>query len=130
MISTQLHDLLSLFAMTVFADKRVYAQEIETFLSVAARLQEAQIIEPGLSEAKLLAWYEMNKDKILATISTPDFEEWFCQCLKSLDHIKNKSLILKIMADIAKSDDEFHVSEKALIVLTAREWNVEVEAYL
>ena len=35
MISDELQNLLSLLAVTIFADKRVFAQEIETFLKTA-----------------------------------------------------------------------------------------------
>jgi len=53
MISDELQNLLSLLAVTIFADKRVFAQEIETFLKTAESITEIRNVEETLSEAKL-----------------------------------------------------------------------------
>jgi len=126
MISEKLHDLLSLFVATIFADKRVFASEIETFLSVGKRLNALQGTKETLSEAKLLAWFDMHKDSIRKTVTTGQFEPWLFGCLGRLKHTKDKEPILDIMKDIARSDNDFHVSEKALVVLTANYWGVKV----
>lgn len=124
MISQELNDLLSLLAATIFADKRVFAEEIETFMGVANRLVDARETETNLSEADLLGWFEANKDRVRASITAPEFETWLKQCLARLDHIDDKHVVLNIMTDIANADSEFHVSEKALIVLTSRYWDL------
>jgi len=126
MITDELNDLLSLLAATIFADKRVFAEEIETFIGVANRLQKSCKIDPPLSEGDLLDWFEANKNQIKANITAPEFETWLKNCLVRLDHISDKPVVLKIMTDIAKSDNEFHISEKALIVLTSRYWGLEL----
>ena len=60
MISKELDDLLSLFAAVIIADKRVFAQEIDVLLKATSTLKIALDIQPNLSEARILSWYEMN----------------------------------------------------------------------
>ena len=128
MLSTKLHDVLSLFAVTIFADKRVFAKEIETFMRAAKRMNVIQNDDEHLSEAKLLYWFDVHKDSIRQVVKSSEFEPWLYSLLERLKPVKNKNVILNIMADIAKSDSDFHVSEKALIVLTANYWGLRVSA--
>lgn len=125
MISEELHDLLSVIAVTIFADKRVFAREIETFLKMSEEVQLLRKADDKLSEAKLLSWFDANSAMIRDKIKTPKFESWFYGCLDRLNGLYDKEAILDIMHEIAKSDDEFHISEQALIILTANRWNLE-----
>jgi uncharacterized tellurite resistance protein B-like protein len=58
-------------------------------------------------------------------LKTPDFEPWFNKRLSQLDGIYDKQALMTMMSDIANADSEFHISEQALLVLTARHWNLE-----
>ena len=128
MFSDELHDLLSLLAATIFADKRVFAKEIETFLKVAGDITRLRKSDETISEAKLLSWFDSNVDIIRKKLQTPDFETWFYNCLNRLDdELEDKQALVNIMVKIAKSDDEFHISEQALIVLTANHWNLKYQ---
>lgn len=127
MISDELHDVLSLLAATIFADKRVFAKEIETFLKAAERIRKIRNTDEVISEAKLLSWFDANVDSIRHKLQTPDFEQWFYGCLDKLDGLYDKQALVDIMSEIAKADDEFHISEQALIVLTAKHWNLEYQ---
>ena len=103
---------------TILADKRVFAREIETFMKGAKRLQEMKTLDDNISEAKLLAWFENHSGEIRETLSSPNFEQWIYGIFHRLKNIDDKQLILDIMTDISKADDDFHISEKALIALT------------
>lgn len=126
-VSKKTNDILSLLVATILADKRVYAKEIQTFLNAAKQLKRLPGNQENLSEAKLLMWFENNSDVIRSKLRGPDFEPWFYGCLSRLKAIKGKRYITDIMTDIAKSDDEFHVSEKALLVLTAKHWDMDIQ---
>ena len=126
MKTEELHDLLSLLAVTIIADKRVLSEEIDSFVEASNALYIARVMEPQLTEAKLLTWYEENKDELKQNVKSPGFEKWFYGCLDRLNHIRDKQAVLKVMADIANSDGELHVSERALMALAARYWNVEI----
>jgi len=128
MISDKLHDLLNLLATTIFADKRILAKEIETFLKAADDIGQIYKTDETVSEAKLLSWFDSNVDNIRSKLQTPDFESWFYGCLNRLEGLYDKRALMAIMVDIAKADDDFHISEKALIVLTANHWKLKLPA--
>lgn len=127
MISDDLHDLLNLLAAMIFADKRVFAREIETFLKMAETIRQLSPRDEAISEAKLLSWFDSNADFIREKLKTPGFESWFYECLDRLDNLYNKQALIDIMTQIARSDEEFHISEQALVVLTAKHWNLEYQ---
>jgi len=126
MLSEEINDLLSLLALMIFADKRVLKDEINAFVRLADKLQVARDIEPRLSEAKLVLWYESHKEELEAALNSPNFDGWFYDRLDNLKDIPNKLSILSVLCDIASSDGEVHVSEKALIKLTAQRWDIAV----
>lgn len=120
--------LLGLLVMTIFADKHVYATEIFAFVKVAQTLQDKGLIPKEMSEAKLLLWYEMHKERLYEKVATHDLESWLQDCLNDLDHLDEKADILAAMTNIAKSDDELHISEVALHVLAAKIWKIDYVA--
>jgi hypothetical protein len=123
-VKNELKDILSLIAATVFADKHVYASEIDEFMKSTSKLDVVQSLEPKMSEAKLLAWYEMNKDDIRGNLSTPYFKDWFYGILDRLKDIPNKDSIIETMHRISRADGSIHVSERALITLAERHWRL------
>lgn len=126
MISNELDDLLSLFAAAIIADKRVFAQEVDVFLKATSTLKIALDIQPNLSEARILSWYEMNKDAIREEIAGPYFRSWLYDRLDRLAHIKGKQGILDILNKISLADGELHSSESALMSLTAHRWELDI----
>jgi len=54
------------------------------------------------------------------------FESWLHPILDNLLESPHQPAILNKMIEISKSVGELHISEKALIVLTARRWNLKV----
>ena len=126
MILKELDDLLSLFAAVIIADKRVFAQEIDVFLKATSTLKTALDIQPNLSEARILSWYEMNKDAVREEVTGPYFRSWLYDRLDRLAHIKSKQDILDIMNKISLADGELHSSESSLMSLTARRWKLDI----
>lgn len=123
-MSSKQNDILSLVAATIFADKRVYASEVETFVKAAGKLNALQDTKLKLSEARLLVWYETNKDDIRQKITTPYFKDWFYEILERLSDVQDKHSILEVMQDISRADGTVHVSERALITLAKRYWDM------
>ena len=118
----KMDDMLCLLMAIIVADKRTYAEEIQSFLSEAARLQVTLGIEPKWSEAQLLMWYELNKDEVKKQALGPYLKSWLYERVNRLADIENKPAILEAMRRVAISDGNMHVSERALILLTARQW--------
>lgn len=122
--SDRQHKILSLIAATIFADKHIYAAEIQMFIKVALDLNALEQMKPALSEAKILAWYELNKDDIRQKITTPYFKDWYYDILNTLSEVKDKQAILTAMEKIALADGSVHVSERALTMLAKRHWKI------
>ena len=123
-MKADVNSVLSLIAATIFADKHIYASEVETFLKSTVKLKPVLRLEPKLTEAKLLSWYEMNKDEIRDKVSTPYFKDWFYSLLERLKDFPEKEAILETMKKIAYADGEVHVSERALVALAGRYWDL------
>ena len=121
---TQTEHILSLLTATVFADKRVFSEEINVFLKGAARLDILRYNKTKMSETKLLLWYETNKASVKEKMVTPYFKDWFYDLLEKLSDVEDKDAILSVMEDISQADGELHVSERALSALAARYWDV------
>lgn len=121
---SDLKDVLSLIAATIFADKHVYASEIDEFMKSTSKLKIVRSLEPKISEAKLLAWYEMNKEEVRDYLATPYFKDWFYGILDRLKDIPNKETIIETMHKISIADGSIHVSERALITLAERHWSL------
>ena len=119
-----LDSVLNLIAATILADKRVYASEVEVFIKQSSRLKLIRRLDPKISEAKLLSWYELNKDSINDRLSTPYFKDWFYATLDKIAELPDKQTILEVMRKISAADDDVHVSERALITLAERYWKL------
>ena len=126
MLSHEIDDLFSLLALMIFADKKIVEDEVRAFVRLANKLQIARDLEPRLSEAKLSVWYEENKSGIRAIFEGPNFEPWFFNKIHLLKDIPNKLAILGVLCDIASADGEVHISEKALVKLTAQSWGIAI----
>ena len=123
-MSPEQNDILSLIAASIFADKRVYASEIEAFVKASRKLKPLRAAQPKLSEAGLLQWYEANKDEIRQKVITPYFKDWFYDLLSRLNHIEDKQSILDAMQKVSMADGSVHVSERALMALAKRYWGM------
>lgn len=115
-------DLLCLMTAVIVADKRTFAEEIETFLAEMAKFQTLFQIQPEWCEAKLLMWYELNKDAVRQKALGPDLKSWLYERLNRLAHVEDKPAILESMRKVSIADGKIHVAERALMVLAARQW--------
>lgn len=123
-MSNPLDSVLNLIAATILADKRVYASEVDVFIKQSSRLKLIRRLDPKISEAKLLSWYELNKDSINDRLSTPYFKDWFYATLDQIAELPDKQTILDVMRKVSAADDDIHVSERALITLAERYWKL------
>lgn len=128
MFTEQEDDLLTLLAVTIFADKRVFAREIEAFLHSSKTLNLGAGRSKKVNQDTLLLWFEANRQELKAIHTRDDFADWFADLTRRLAAYPDKEKLLGIMNDIARSDGEVHVSETALMVLCARNWNINIAA--
>jgi len=122
MFNAETHELLCLFATMVVADKHVYAVEIDEFTESAIEFFAKIEHENTPSEARLLMWFEINRDNIRSKMTQDDFEPWFENLMHRVAAVYPSKTVIEAMIKIAQSDNEVHISEKALLMLVDKYW--------
>ncbi len=123
-MSNEFDDILTILTLSVLADKKIYASEIDTLVKAATRIHLINDSQTILTEAKVLVWFENNKDKIKAKMNLPrsEFDAWVIPVLKRIKQNSDIDTLTHLMEMIAVADGEVHVSERALINLVKRNW--------
>lgn len=126
MLGKEPDDILTVLAVGVFADKRIFSSEIQVFISSVSNLELSDLDLPKISGAKALTWFEMNKQTIQDKFEGPrsEFDAWFVPILERVGEYVDKEKFLKQLDDIFIADDEIHISETAMRVLVERVWGV------
>jgi len=119
------HAIMSLLALTMFADKQVLAKEIKAFSNAVIRLSRSEVLHSGYTETRAILWYESHKGDLKDSLKPEVFQIRISELLDSLKGFTRKQDLLTEMIQIANSDQDEHVSEKALTVIIARQWGLE-----
>lgn len=129
MFTKTINNILTVLALTVFADKRVFANEIDSFITSAKSLESLQSHGLEISPAKLLSWFEAHREGLKKRMThAATFESWLNPILDDLANHPDRHAMFNRMINISKSDGEIHVSEKALMILAAKRWNIRLAA--
>jgi len=119
MFNRQVEALLTITALSIFADKRVLSSEITAFIKSAKDIDGKIQSRIPITEAKLLIWFEMNRirlsDKI--RLGPAGFKHWFEMVLADLAEFTDIDFLMDLIKRISLADGELHISEKALFVL-------------
>jgi len=127
MSSAAIQNILNIIALSILADKKVRRAEIDGFASAAKNVPSLQnATSPRLSDVWLEGWYNANKIKLIQTMQSQSFSNWFRKSLDQVTDIDDQSAILKAMEFVAISDYDFHDDERNLIKYTAQHWNIEL----
>jgi len=122
MFNADRHELLCLFAAMVMADKRVYAAEVKAFSSLTQDFFVITDNGPVPSAVRLSMWFDMNRENIRAKLTQDNFENWFETLMLRVTKIYSAKAVVGVMQKIAVSDNEVHISERALLVLVDKYW--------
>lgn len=127
MPKSEMHDILLVLAVGVFADKKVHASEIQVFMRSVSRVPLLKEDRALLSEAKVLSWFEVNKDDIRKKFAGPrsEFDSWFVPILQRVGKHADKDALLHLLNMIFLADHEMHNSELALMTLIRRVWKLD-----
>ena len=126
MQQSEINDILMVLTVGIYADKKIHSSEIEVFIKSVSRMNLSNQNIPKLSEAKALAWFEMNKDHIRHIFAGPrsEFDAWFIPILNRVGTHANKPALLHLLNMIFLADNEVHVSETALMTFVKRTWKL------
>ena len=126
MLDTELEDILTVLAVGVYADKRIFASEIQAFTRSVSGVALSRRENSTVTGAQALLWFEMNKDEIRDKIDgpRPEFDAWIIPILERVSEHGNIDELIGLLDIISVADDEFHISEKAFIVLVKKIWGL------
>ncbi len=126
MLDTELEDILTVLAVGVYADKRIFASEIQAFTRSVSGVALSRRENSTVTGAQALLWFEMNKDEIRDKFEgpRPEFDAWIIPILERVSEHGNIDELIGILDIISVADDEFHISEKAFIVLVQKIWGL------
>jgi len=124
MFNHQLEAVLSIMALSIFADKRVLSTEITAFVDAADKVKQNVTTDLPITEAKMLLWFELNRERIRDNmqLGSAEFSAWFSSLLRDLSGLQNKKFISEIVRSIAHADGELHISEQALAIMIDRKF--------
>ena len=119
MFNKQVNGVLTLIALSIFADKRVLSSEITAFIKSAEQINKNVRSEIPITEAKLLMWFETNRLHLRERVNLrpAGFKHWFDTVLEDVAEYKDKLFLMEMIDLISNADGELHISEKALMVL-------------
>lgn len=118
------HNILTLFTVIILIDKRIYKEEVDTFVALAIKLNSKISPDIFMTQKMAFDWFVDNRDKVKRITEAPDSERRIDQLITSLSPLPRLDSILKIMFEIARSDNDYHKSEKQVIKLAAKQWGL------
>lgn len=121
-----MQDILTVLAIGVYADKRIFASEIQAFTRSVSGVELSRRENSKVSGAQALMWFELQKDDIRAKFDgpRPEFDAWIIPILQRVAEHGNIDELIGLLDTISVADDEFHISEKAFIVLVKKVWGI------
>ncbi len=124
MTSDDWHDILTLLTIVILADKRVYKEEVDTFVRTVKQLNDK--ISPGMfmTEGMAFDWFKSNRDRVRGLINSPDADKRIKVMIVRTRNLKGKNEVIAAMQAIANADSDFHKSEHNIIRRTAYGWGV------
>ena len=117
-------DIMSLLGLVILADNRVYKEEVDTFVKAAIDLNKK--VNPGLflTTDMALKWFMENRDDLAAVLKSPAVKSKIDVIIKRLSRVPNQDAIIRVMEDIARSDQDYHRSEHYIISRAMEMWRM------
>ncbi len=110
---------MTLLAVMVIADRKIISTEITAWVKsvISACRQSDQLSVP--SEARLYEWFDAEWLPLRETMTNRDLDTWLTPLIDRVLKVCSHATLMGLLEDIAQSDGETHISEKALTVLVS-----------
>ena len=121
---TQWRHILTLFSVVIIADKRVYKEEVDTFVERSLALKDA--ISPKMIFSKKMAtdWFFLHRDEISSWVHGVEPETNMRRHTLALGESKFCQEILDALYAVAIVDGEYHVAESDVIAMACQHWGL------
>ncbi len=124
MTSEEWHDILTLLTMVIMVDRRVYKEEVDTFVKTVKQLNDSISPETFMTEGMAFDWFKSNRERVKNLLVGKDVDRNIKTAITRTKNIPGKALIIKAMGSIAQADSDFHKSEHTVIRRAAYGWGV------
>ena len=121
---TQWNHILTLLAITVVVDGRVYKEEVDTFVTRTLSLKEDASPSMLFSKKMVFDWFVVHRDEIIAWLKEPEAHKRILKHILAIGENPHRAKIMNAMYAIAIADDNYHKTEVDTISLAAKHWNV------
>ncbi len=126
------NDIFALLSMVIIADKRVYKEEVDAFVTsvmdIKAASDKASIDDDTLITADLaFEWFRGNRDDILAQVRAPEYPMSALKKIFALDGFAQRKEVLRAMLLISMADKDYHPSEENLVDIAAAHWGLNIK---
>jgi len=121
---SQWNHILTLLAVTVVVDGKVYKEEVDTFVSQALGLKDETSPDMLFSKKMVFDWFVVHRDEIIKWLGEPDSQTRILRHVLALGENPHRSKVMAAMYAIAISDGNYHKSEVDTLSMASKHWNV------
>jgi len=124
MTSDEWHDVLTLLTIVILADRRVYKEEVDTFVAAVTSLNAKISPEIFMTDGMAFDWFKSNRDRVRDLLVGKNVERDIKETIIRTKKVPGKTDIIAAMQSIAEADSDFHKAEHNIIKRTAYGWGV------
>jgi len=122
MTSDEWHNVMTLLTLVILADKRVYKEEVDTFVSTVKSLNETISPDIFMTEGMAFDWFKSNRTRASHLLVGPDVEKNILALVENTKNVPDKKAIISAMEQIANADSDYHASEDNIINKCVKGW--------
>lgn len=124
MTSDEWHDIMTLLTIIILADKRVYKEEVDTFVATVKKLNDTISPDIFMTEGMAFDWFKSNRLRVGHLLVGPKVEQNIQTLVKGTMKVPGKQAIIGAMRKIAEADSDFHQSEETIISKCIEGWKL------
>ncbi len=118
------NDIFTLLAMVIIADKRVYKEEVDTFVDSAMKIKAAVDDETLITRDLVFEWFRGHRAAILADANDKQLHVKALSIIIAMKNFKHRKTVLRAMVAVSVADNEMHPTEESLITIAAKHWGL------
>lgn len=124
MTSEEWHGILSLLTLVILADKRVYKEEVDTFVKTVKHLNETISPDIFMTEGMAFDWFKSNRERISNLLVGPKVDGNIKRFIQGTKAVPDKAAVIQAMRTIAEADSDFHKNEESIIEKCIEGWKL------
>ena len=120
-------DVMSLLGLVILADKRVYKEEVDTFVKAAVELNAK--VNPGLfiTDDMALGWFMDHRERLQNILKSSVSKPKIDKILNGLLRSQNQQAIVDKMEEIARADNDYHKDEHYIVNRAREVWRLPIK---